>query len=103
MKMNSVDDKEEEFLVKHIISRFMKDQLSERKGDQLENNNSFIYLEKSTLNMLMILLMNTGQKSYGGVSEDSRVKVLEEIDQVIVDSKKEFEEILTLLKASNFI
>jgi hypothetical protein len=95
--MSEVDDTE--LVMKHIIRQFMKDQLNDLKEDNQENNNSFVFLEKSTLNMLIIyLLMNGERRPDEEVNEDSQVKILEELEQVIVDSKEDFEEIITLLK-----
>ena len=98
--MNNLDDeKEQELLVNHVISQFMKDQLNGLKEGKREANNSFVFLENSTLNMLIIsLLMNGQRRTYGEVNEDSQVKNVEELEHIIVDSKKDFEEILTLLK-----
>ena len=97
--MSDIDGKEQELLVKHVIRQFMKDQLNELKEDKQENNNSFVFLEKSTLNMLIIyLLMNGERRTDEEVNEDSQVKILEELEQVIADNKKDFEEIITLLK-----
>jgi hypothetical protein len=99
MKMSDVDGKEQESLVKHIIQQFMKDQLNELKEGKQETNNSFVFLENSTLNMLIIsLLMNGQRRTYGEVNEDSQVKNVEELEHIIADSKKDFEEILALLK-----
>ena len=69
------------------------------KKDKRENNNSFVFLENSTLNMLILyLLMNGKSRTHENVSEDSQVKNVEARDHIIADSKKDFEEILTLLK-----
>lgn len=97
--MSDVDGKDQELVVQQIIRQFMKDQLNGLKEDNQENNNSFVYLEKSTLNMLIInMLMNGERRAYGEVNEDSQVKILENLEHVIADNKKGFEEILTLLK-----
>ncbi len=42
--------------------------------------------------------MNGERRTNGEVNEDSQVKILEELEQVIADNKKDFEEIITLLK-----
>jgi hypothetical protein len=99
MKMSDVDGKEQELSVKHIIRQYMKDQLNELKEGKQETNNSFVFLENSTLNMLILsLLMNGQRRTYGEVNEDSQVKNVEELEHIIADSKKDFEEILALLK-----
>jgi len=88
-----------ELIMKHIIRQIMKDQFSEQTEDKQENNNSFIYLEKSTLNMLiMYMLMNDGRRPKEEADGDSDGEISEELERVIEDNKKDFEEILTLLK-----
>ena len=103
MKMNDIDGKEQELLIKQVIRKFMKDQLDEQKKIIKESNNSFVFLENSTLNMLITyMLMNGNSRTYGEMKGDenvfSHVKILEELDQIIGDSKQEFEEIITILK-----
>lgn len=95
--MSEIDEKE--LVMKHIIRQFMKDQLNELQEDKQDNNNSFVFLEKSTLNMVLTyLLMNGERRNNGEVNEDSHVKILGELEQVISDNKEGFEEIITLLK-----
>ena len=97
--MNDIDEKDQELLGKRVIHQFINNQLNELKEDKLEDNNSFIFLEKSTLNILMsYLLMNSSSKTVEEVSGDNEVILLKEIEQVIAENKKEFEEIITLLK-----
>lgn len=99
MKMSEIDGNEQDLLVKHVIRQFMKDQLNERKEDGQENNNSFVFLENSTLNMIIIyLLMNGERRSYGEVNEDAQEKTLKELENVMADNKKDFEEMIALLK-----
>lgn len=99
MKMDNAAGKEQDIFVKHVIHQFMKDQLKERKEEKQEDNNSFVFLEKSTLNMVLTyLFMNGVQRTHGEVNEDSHEKILEELDQIIKDNKKEFEKVIALLK-----
>lgn len=78
-----------------VIRQFMKDQLNVRKENKQENDNSFIFLEKGTLNNLMNhLLTNAEQKASG----DSQVQIIGILDQIIADNQKDFEEIITFLK-----
>jgi len=98
--MSEIDDKE--LVMKHVIRQFMKDQLDELQEDKPENNNSFVFLEKSTLNMVLTyLFMNGERQNNGEVNEDSHMKILEELEQVIADNKEDFEEIIALLKERN--
>ncbi|WP_342505680.1 hypothetical protein [Sporosarcina sp. FSL K6-2383] len=78
-----------------IIRQFMKEQLNDRKKDKHDNDNSFIFLEKETLNILMNhLLVNIEQRASG----DSRVQIIEVLEQIITDNQKDFEAIITFLK-----
>ncbi|MBE1556785.1 hypothetical protein [Sporosarcina limicola] len=93
--MSDVDGNEQDLLVKHVIRQFMKNQLNELKEEKQEGNNSFVFLENSTLNMLIIhLLMNGGRQTSREMNDD----FLGELEQVIVETKKEFEEVIMLLK-----
>ena len=59
MEMSEIDEKE--LVMKHVIRQFMKDQLNELAEDKQENNNSFVFLEKSTLNMVLTYLFMNGE------------------------------------------
>ena len=97
--MNDIDEKDQELLGKRVIHQFINNQLKDLKEDKQEDNNSFIFLEKSTLNILMsYLLMNSSHRTVEEVSGDNEVMILKEIEQAITENKKEFEEIITLLK-----
>ena len=99
MKMNDIDEKDQELLGKRVIHQLINNQLKDLKEDKQEDNNSFIFLEKSTLNLLMTyLLMNSSHKDVEEVSGDNEA-ILKEIEQAITENKKEFEEIIAKLKA----
>lgn len=100
MKMNDVDGKDKELVGERVIRQFINDQLNELKEDKKEDNNSFVFFEKSTLNILMTyLLMNTKYRTDGeGIEGRSEGVLLKEIERVLADNKKEFEEIIKLLK-----
>ena len=57
MRMSDTRWKEQELFVKHMIRQIMKDQLNELKEDKQENNNSYVFLENSTLNMLILYML----------------------------------------------
>jgi hypothetical protein len=92
--MSDLDGKEQELEVKRVIRQVINDQLNELKADKQESNNSLVSFEKSTLNISMNFERRTGDE----VNGNCQVKILEELEQVIGDNKKDFEEILTLLK-----
>lgn len=93
------DQDEKDQLMEHGIRQFMKDQLSDRKEDAQDNDNSFIFLEKSTLNLfLMSMLANGERRTSEDVIEDGHEEIAEQLEQVIAANKKDFEELITLLK-----
>lgn len=99
--MTMSDQDEKDWLMKNGIRQFMKDQLSERQEDTQDNDNSFIFLEKSTLNMFMVsMLMNGERRTSVDVLEENHEIIVEQIDQLIAANKKDFEELITLLKNS---
>lgn len=68
---------------------------------QIEKDNSFIFLEKDTLHLLMgYLLMNTERRNFGEVHEDSQTKMVMALEKIIADNQKDFEEIIMFLKDS---
>lgn len=77
----------------------MKEHFSSIKDEVHENNNSFIFLEKSSLNLLMAYLLsnNKYETSYPANEEEER-KAAEKINQLINENEKEFQEIISLLK-----
>ena len=99
IKMNEINERELELLVKRILSRLIENQFSELKEDKQKGDNSFIFLEKSTLNILLnYILLNSKEPPYVKVDTESEVESSEKIERIIADNKIEFEEILTMLK-----
>lgn len=97
--MNEINERELELLVKRILSRLIEDRFSELKEDKQEGDNSFIFLEKSTLNILLnYILLNSKELPSVKVDTESEVESSEKIERIIADNKIEFEEILTMLK-----
>ncbi|TQR16304.1 hypothetical protein [Psychrobacillus soli] len=101
--MRNPNENEQEILLKNLIRRLMEEQLDELKEEKKENDNSFIFLESNTLNMLIAyLLINQTNRKNGEVADDnsglSQVKILEELDRITADNQQEFEEVITLLK-----
>lgn len=102
-KMSEFDGKDHELLVDQMIRKLMKDQLQERNIDKQESDNSYVFLEKGTLNLLILyLLMKEERRTNGEVSGDGdrlfELKIVEKLNQDIVDTKQEFEETISLLK-----
>ncbi|MGN7478298.1 hypothetical protein ACTHOQ_10600 [Solibacillus silvestris] len=91
--------KEEALPIEKILKHFMKQQFSTAEEDLQENNNSFIFLEKSSLNILLAyLLSNKKNEASETADEKLELKALEKINQVIHDNEKQFKAIINLLK-----
>lgn len=101
--MSELDGKEQELLLKSMIRQLMTDKLNELNTENQENDNSYVFLENRTLNMVILYLLmkeergTTGEKS-AEIDRHFEGKIVEQLDQLIEDNKKEFEEVLTLLK-----
>ena len=101
--MSDLDEKELELFMKQMIRQIMKEQLSEVNTDQQKNNNSYVFLENRTLNMVILYMLmkeerSTNSKKSEGTNRPSEMETVEKLEQVIADNQKEFEKILTLLK-----
>lgn len=95
-----MSDKElKEVLMKRISNGFMKDQPSDVNEYIKKDDNSFVFLEKSTLNLLLAyMLSGERNKTAEGGNEEFELKVIAELDRTIEINKKEFEEIIGVLK-----
>lgn len=97
------DVKEQEVLVNRMIHQLMKEQLHERNTAQQEENKGIVYLEGGTMNMMLLYILMKENGSIGAsldkeVTKISERNIIHKIEQVIADNKKEFEEVITLLK-----
>lgn len=95
-----MSDKElKELLMKRISSGFMKDQPSDVNEYTKEDDNSFVFLEKSTLNLLLAyMLSGERNKTVEKGNEEFELEIIAELNQTIEINKKEFEEIIGVLK-----
>ncbi|MCG7335713.1 hypothetical protein MHZ95_10525 [Sporosarcina sp. ACRSM] len=101
--MSDREGNEQELFVKQMVRQIMKDQLNEWNTGNMENNHSYVFLENKTLNMVLLyLLMKEERRTNGEMDgEDKRhseEETIEKLEQAIADTKKEFEETITLLK-----
>ncbi|WP_404453353.1 hypothetical protein LG329_03395 [Virgibacillus necropolis] len=101
------ENHERELLLKQLIRHSINDQIEALKSNKKESNSSFVFLDSSTLNMLILyLLMNSdGEKSQvnkpeAANSNDDPVtdESMGELDELISNRTQEFEEVLALLK-----
>ena len=101
--MNHFDEeKEDEALpLEKILRQFTQEHFSNLKLQ--EHNNSFIFLEKSSLNLLLAYLLSNTKNEIPPhptniVDDKSELKAIEKINQLISDNEKEFNTIINLLK-----
>jgi hypothetical protein len=101
--MGAKDNQDQELHLKQATRDFIQEQLEQLKNTK-KDNNSFVYLESDTLNMLIVSLLmkleaqnsdKTANTKENGFFPD---ELITELDSIIKNSKKEFEEILSLLK-----
>lgn len=90
-----VDNEKQE--LSSVIQQLLKDQLNRRNVQ----DNSFAFLEKNTLQQLIAYLVS-GEKSKNFEQNDHpelQTKWLKQLDEVLEDSKAQFEEVIEILKS----
>lgn len=101
--MGTNENRELELLLKQLTRNYINEQLQQLKNMK-KDNNSFIFLESNTLNMLIVYLLTSMEAQNSDNTTNSKEneffldELIEELDSVIFNNKKEFEEILSLLK-----
>lgn len=98
--MNQFDGANEEGLsIEKILRQLLKEHFSTGNDELRENNNSFIFLEKSSLNLLLAyLLLNSNKETPPSVNEELAAMTSEKIDQMIQANEKDFKAIIHSLK-----
>lgn len=87
--------------MKHLIHQFMEEHLNGMSEEKQVDNNSFVYFEKNTLNLLLLYLLSNDSHGTADVKKSADLtKVSEALEQMIADNEKEFEKIIELLKES---
>jgi len=87
------DNEKQEF--GSVIQQLVKEQLSRRN----EQDNSFAFLEKSTLQLLIASLVS-GEKSQDEQIKNPQLegKWMKQLDELLEETKEQFEEVVDLLK-----
>ncbi|MDD1501599.1 hypothetical protein PVA17_02270 [Lysinibacillus sp. CNPSo 3705] len=82
-----------------VVHQLIKEQLTNLSNYNNTKNNSFAYLEKGTLNLLLAYLMS-GEKSKAEEigDEEIDIKIIKQLDDMLENSKEQFEEVISLLK-----
>ncbi|MEG0385219.1 MAG: hypothetical protein RR642_10735 [Solibacillus sp.] len=97
--MSELNKQQIEGLMRGMMGEFMKEQLTHVKKSNNEENNSFVFFEKSTLNVLIDHMLSGEKRSSNEfVSDEFEVRVLAKLDEVIENNKREFEDIINKLK-----
>lgn len=80
-----------------VIQQLLKDQLNRRNVQ----DNSFAFLEKDTLQQLIGYLVSGEKNNIFEQHEHSKLqtKWLKQLDEVLDDSKAQFEEVIEILKS----
>ncbi|WP_286923449.1 MULTISPECIES: hypothetical protein [Lysinibacillus] len=84
--------------IEHITQQFIKEQLANLSNYNSDKNNSFAFLEKGTLNLLIAYLISGEKPKKQEINNDEFDKYLvKQLDEVIEESKKQFEEVMSML------
>lgn len=82
-----------------VAHQMIKEQLANLPNYIKKENNSFAYLEKGTLNLLITHLI-AGEKRIANEvgDEEMEIKMIKQLDEMLEESKEQFEEVISLLK-----
>ncbi|MBG9455540.1 hypothetical protein ABE61_16065 [Lysinibacillus sphaericus] len=79
--------------------QIIKEQLANLPNYMSEENNSFAYLEKGTLNLLITHLIAGEKKIVDKIGdEEIETRMIKQLDEMLEESKEQFEEVISLLK-----
>ena len=99
--MNEQEDLDFEIILKQLTRDLLNKQLHQMKNKG-KDNKSFIYLENQTLDLLLTyLLMKMDRQHNKEQHIESTVipdELIQRIDQITKKEKKQFEEIIEMLK-----
>lgn len=85
--------------MKRFIHQLMENQLKVIHEESQVENNSFVYFEKSTLNLLLLyLLSNESHEASDRLEKEALTNICEELEHILATNEKEFEEVIHLLK-----
>lgn len=83
-----------------VIHQLMKEQLTNLSNSSNTKNNSFAYLEKGTLNLLIAYLLSGEKRKAEEIDdEELEMKLIKQLDEMLDESKEQFEEVISLLKS----
>lgn len=93
-------EEEQTLLIEQMINQYIKDHFSNLKENSNENNNSFMFLEKGSLNLLLAYLLFMNRHTVNPIEKESfeGAALLAQLDDLIEDNKKEFEALMDLFR-----
>ena len=93
-------EEEQILMIEQMINQYIKDHFSNLKENSNENNNSFMFLEKGSLNLLLAYLLFMNKHTAAPVEKESldTSALLAQLDDLIEDNKKEFEALMDLFR-----
>lgn len=81
------------------IHQLMREQRTNFSNYSNEENNSFAYLEKGTLNLLITYLISGEKRKAEEIgNEELEIKIIKQLDELLEESKEQFEELISLLE-----
>lgn len=100
--MSSNEKLDPDLVLKQLTHKLIKDKLEQLKSKK--DDHSFVYLEGNTLSMLLMYLLNnsdnqnTVNSPITKENDFSSIEIIKELDSLIMNNKREFEDILNQLK-----
>ena len=97
--MGELEEQKREIGLEQIVRQYMKDQLINVSDFKKEEDNSFAFLEKSTLQLLLASLLS-GDKRVPVENGNGQfeLSIVKQLDEMIEEMKVQFEEVMDLLK-----
>ena len=94
--MSQLDD-DQSLNIEEIIQQYLQDHLSNPK----DGDNSFMFLEKGSLNLLLAYLLFMNRQTASPVQKETfdPSTLLAKLDDLIEENKKEFEMLLDLFRS----
>jgi len=96
--MSEFENLEQKMKIEDITQQFIKEQLTNLSSSSSDKNNSFAFLEKGTLNLLIAYLLSGEKpKKQEFKNDEFNKQLVKQLDEVLEESKKQFEEVISLL------
>lgn len=98
--MSEIEQQKLELDLEQIVRQFMKNQLMNGSDIRKGEDNSFAFLEKNTLQLLLGSLLSGDKKVVEQkVDVQTRTNVVKELDNLLEENKVQFEDIIDYLKS----